>query len=193
MEASLDVSVPSLGGAVEALQRLHMSWEEYLRLPEKPKAEFVDGEVVVMAPVGEPHGEATVRLAARLLASLPDLRVMTEVGLHLPRNRLRAPDLMVVERAATGRWVTDAPVLVVEVLSPSTRAEDTIRKSGEYAEGGVGQYWVVDPDLRTIDVYANADGAWQPLAHVDAASPTAYIEVPPHGVVPVDLPEILGA
>ena len=44
-----------------ALERLHMSWEEYLRLPDQPKAEWVDGEVVVlMSPVGYDHGGVVI-------------------------------------------------------------------------------------------------------------------------------------
>ena len=90
------------------------------------------------------------------------------------------------------KWVTEPPVLVIEVLSPSTRAEDTIRKSMEYAEGGIGQYWIVDPDLRAIDVLINADGSWDVLAHLDDTHPTAEIGVPGQGTVPLDLAGILG-
>lgn len=99
---------------------------------------------------------------------------------------------MVLERRPSGAWVTDPPVLVAEVLSPSTRREDLVRKSGEYAEGGVGQYWVLHPDARTLDVYANSDGAWaERLLHLDAASPPGEVVVGEHGVVPVVIGELL--
>ncbi|WP_367992328.1 Uma2 family endonuclease [Nocardioides eburneus] len=176
---------------METLQHLRMSWEEYLQLPEKPKAEWVDGEVVVSPPVGQPHGVSTLRLGARLLECLPGLVVMTEVGVRLPRNRVRAPDLMVVEHRTDERFVTDPPVLVVEVLSPSTRSEDTIRKSMEYAAGGVGQYWILDPELRALDIHANRDGAWQPLLHLDEARPIGEVTVAGH-VVSLDLGDVLG-
>jgi len=183
----MSVTEPGLQG----LQRLRMSWEEYLSLPERPKAEWVDGEVVVSPPVSPDHGLGAVRLAVALTEALPGLFVMTEVGLRLPRNRLRAPDLMVTTTRPGGPSVTESPVLVVEVLSPSTRGEDTVRKSGEYAEGGVGQYWVVDPDHRSVDVYVHASGGWDLLLHLDETHPVGEVAVGDHGVVPLDLATLL--
>lgn len=175
----------------EPLRRVRMSWEEFLELPEQPRAEWVDGEVVInVAPVCFDHGDAVGRLFRLLIPLFPERFLVTEVGLWLPRNRLRAPDLMVVaERPAEG-WVREAPLLVVEVLSRSTRAEDTIRKSIDYARGGVGQYWVVDPELHAIDVWRLADGEWEQLARLDDAHPTAEVELA--GVrVPLDIASIL--
>ena len=175
----------------EPLRRVRMSWEEYLALPEQPKAEWVDGEAVIMnAPVLFDHGDCVAQLVVLLVPLFPDRYLVPEVFLHLPRNRVRAPDLMLVhDRPADGQ-VREAPALVVEVLSPSTRSEDTIRKSMEYAEGGVGQYWVVDPELRAIDVWRNVDGEWELLARVDDAHPTAGVELA--GVtVPIDLRQLL--
>lgn len=177
---------------LEGIRRLRMSWEEYLELPEWPRTEWVDGEVLVMPPVQGPHGSAVVRLGALLRHHLPGLEIGTEVGVHLPRNRLRGPDLVVVDQMPGSGWITSTPILVVEVLSRSTRSEDTVRKSMEYAEGGIGQYWIVDPDLRAIDVLVNADGAWDVLAHLDDSHPTAEIVVGAHGTVPLSLTEVLG-
>lgn len=173
--------------AEEGLQLSRMSWEDYLLLPEKPKAEWVDGEVVVSPPVGFDHGDAVGELLVRLRGSLPGLHAVTEVGVHLPRNRLRAPDLMVVTRRPEGRWVTDAPVLVVEVLSPSTRSEDTMRKAPEYLAAGIGQFWVVDPEARSIDVFEAVEGEWRRLLRLDAAMPAGEVDVAGHGTVPLDL------
>ncbi len=175
----------------EPLRRVRMSWEEFLALPHPPKAEWVNGEAVIdVAPVVFPHGDAVGRLLLLLGPLFPDHFLVTEVGLWLPRNRLRAPDVMMVADRPEGDWVTAAPVLVAEVVSPSTRSEDTVRKSMEYAAGGVGQYWVVDPDLRAIDVWRNVDGEWDLLARVDDDHPTAEVQLA--GVtVPIVLRQIL--
>lgn len=175
----------------EPLRRVRMSWEEFLELPHPPKAEWVNGEVViVMAPVVFDHGDAVTQLTLLLAPRFPEHYLVPEVYLHLPRNRVRAPDLMLVrERPADGH-VREAPLLVIEVLSPSTRSEDTIRKSMEYAAGGAGQYWVVDPDLRAIDVWRNAEGEWELVVRLDEAHPTAEVELA--GVtVPIDIRQIL--
>lgn len=174
-----------------ALQRFRMSWEEYLELPEKPRAEWVDGEVVVTPPVSADHGLATARLTIVLGSALPQLSLMTEVGVKLPRNRLRAPDLMATEVRPEGTWVTEPPVLVVEVLSRSTRSEDTVRKSAEYAEGGIGQYWLLDPELRALDVFTNTEGGWDLLLHLDDGIPVGEVVVGEHGTVRLDVRELL--
>jgi len=127
---------------------------------------------------------------AALVVPYPDLYVVPEVFLVLPRNRVRLPDLMLVETRPPDGWVREPPLLVLEVLSPSTRSEDTIRKSREYAEGGAHQYWVVDPELRSIDVWRNVDGDGEPLARLDAAHPTAEVELA-GVVVPLDLRQVL--
>ena len=175
------------------LQRLRMSWEKYLELPDDIRAEWVDGEVVVSPRPNVDHGVGTMRLGILLSEALSDLLVIPESGVWLPRNRLRGPDVMVVERwpESDEKWVTEAPVLVVEVLSPATRSEDTVRKSAEYAEGGVGQYWLLDPDLRCLDVYANVDGGWDLLLHLDDDHPTGDVVVGDHGSVAVDLTTLL--
>lgn len=177
----------------EPLRRVRMSWDEYVALPDWPRAEWVDGEVVLlMAPPVFDHGAAQAQLAALLVPLLPDCHLAAEAYLVLPRNRVRLPDLMLVgERPADG-WVRTAPLLVVEVLSPSTRSEDTIRKSMEYAEGGVGQYWVVDPELRAIDVWRNVDGEWDLLARVDDDHPTTEVQLA-GATVPLELGQILRA
>jgi Uma2 family endonuclease len=168
-----------------------MAWEEYLELPEKPKAEWVDGEVVVTPPVSVDHGFAVLGLGSVLRSALPGLSVVTEVGVRLPRNRLRAPDLMVVDGWPEQKWVTVPPVLVVEVFSPSTRSEDTIRKSVDYLKGGIGQYWILDPELRALDVFANVDEGWERVLHLDDQHPSGDAAVGEHGTVHVDLRELL--
>lgn len=175
----------------EPLRRVRMSWEEFLALPPKPKNEWVDGEVVIMmAPVSFDHGNGAAALIALVRPLFPARHLVTEVGLWLPRNRLRAPDLMLVAEPPEGDFVTDPPLMVAEVLSPSTRSEDMVRKSTEYAEGGVGQYWIVDPELRAIDVMRNVDGAWDVVAHLDDDHPAAEVEL--DGVtMPLDLRAIL--
>ena len=178
--------------AEEGLLRLRMSWEEYLAYPSE-RAEWVDGEVVVSPVPSQRHGVVHAKLAHLLIDALPDLVVVVESGVWLPRNRLRGPDVMVLTELRTTTWAETAPVLVVEILSPSTRTEDTVRKAPEYAEAGVGQFWVVDPDHRSIDVFTNVEGRWEPLLHLDQLHPTGTVQVGEHGVVPLDLAQVIPA
>ncbi|MFT4009240.1 MAG: Uma2 family endonuclease [Nocardioidaceae bacterium] len=176
---------------MSSLQYVPMSYDQWQQLPEKPKAEWVDGVAVIGVPPVFDHGYVQTALSVALITAFPSLRVVTEVFVVLPHNRVRIPDISVVDHRPEGGMITDPPVLVVEVLSPSTRGEDTIRKSTEYAGAGIGQYWIVDPDLRSLDIYRNVDGGWEPLARLDDHSPTATVEVEHHGTVDLDLATLL--
>lgn len=174
------------------LRRVQMSWDEYLALPDQPRAEWVDGEAVIRMAPGLHHGSAAVELAIRLGPLFPDCFLVSETSLRLPRNRVRLPDLMLVRNRTSDEYdfVSEAPELVVEVLSRATRTEDTVVKSAEYADAGIGQYWIVDPTLRTIDAMRNVEGSWELIAHLDDEQPTGQVEL--DGVrVPLDLNAIL--
>jgi Uma2 family endonuclease len=54
----------------------------------------------------------------------------------------------------------DPPDWVCEVVSPSTAVIDRSRKMRIYARAGIGHLWIVDPLLRTLEVYALEDGRW---------------------------------
>lgn len=174
------------------VRRVPMTWDEYLELPDKPKAEWVDGTAVI-SPTFESltHGAAVVKVAAALMDALPDLHVLGRCGVVLPDNRLRTPDLTVVRSLDTGDWVEQVPVLVVEVLSKSSWSEDMVVKSVEYVRAGVGQYWTVDPDDRNLEVDENVDGLWRSLLRLDDAHPVGAVSVGAHGVVHLDLNDIL--
>lgn len=176
----------------EPLRRVRMSWDEYLQLPEQPRAEWVNGEAVIMnAPPLFDHGRAVMRLGALLVPLFPSHEVVTEVYLKLPRNRVRLPDVMLVADRPEDGWVAEPPLMVAEVLSWSTRSEDTVRKSMEYAHGGIGQYWLVDPELRRIDVLRNISGEWEFAAKLDEEHPAAEVELADVRV-PIDLRQVLG-
>ncbi|GAA1540466.1 Uma2 family endonuclease [Nocardioides humi] len=188
------MSVALAGDHVETLQRIPMSYEEYQALPEHPRAEWVDGIVVFMSPLGArpEHQQAARRLANLIEDALAGLEVIESVGIALPRNRERLPDVAAFGAPVrTELPVVETPILVAEVLSPSTRREDLIRKGPEYAEAGIAQYWVVDLDARTIEVQENVDGRWELLATIDDGNPTADVQVGEHGTVTVDLAAVL--
>ncbi|MDW7983091.1 MAG: Uma2 family endonuclease [Acidobacteriota bacterium] len=75
------------------------------------------------------------------------------------------PDLVVVLRAHGERiretHVEGAPDVVVEVLSASTAKADRGDKRQDYERAGVGEYWVVDPETATVEVYVLEGGVFQ--------------------------------
>lgn len=142
------------------------TYSEYARLPDDGnRYEVIDGEVLV-TPAPTPHHQKVI---ARLLVALLDNVegqdlgwVFQDVDLLFVTGQFLRPDLLVVpagQRAGiTDRGVEVAPALVVEVLSPSSRTIDHVKKPRRYLEFGVPAYWVVDPFEGAVWMWDAAGG-----------------------------------
>jgi hypothetical protein len=76
-----------------------------------------------------------------------------------PRTPVLPPDLLVARRTdTTERNLPMAPVLAIEVLSPSTRLIDLNLKRARYEAAGCSAYWVVDPELPALTAWEQRDG-----------------------------------
>jgi len=170
-----------------------MSRRAFEALPERPRAEWAEGKAyIMMAPVAFEHGHSTVKLIALLVNCLTGVDVVTEVGYRMADSD-RGPDIAVVPAGtASGTWITEPPLLIVEIVSPSTRSQDYVTKSAEYGKAGVGQYWIVDPQVRVVTILVNdGKGGWDLAQELNPDNPTATIEIPNHGIVNLALDAIV--
>ena len=124
--------------------------------------ELVDDLLLVSAAPSERHQVLAGNLFLLLsLAAPPTMRVLTApVDVRLTPTRQLQPDLLVRSGRHLGRPRTDVPLLVVEVLSPSTRRHDLALKRQAYAEGGVPSYWICDPDEPSVTVLELREGVY---------------------------------
>lgn len=127
------------------------------RMPDDGRRyELLDGTLVVSARPGTPHQLAATRLAALLTNSCPDgLYVIAEPAVQLSATTEFDPDIVVVGEDQIGAAkVTEPPVLIVEVRSPSTALIDLNRKKAAYERFGVPSYWIVVPHPAAPEVIA---------------------------------------
>jgi Uma2 family endonuclease len=120
------------------------------------KYEILDGILLVSPAPGPRHQRAILRLAMIINDRCPsDHEVFLSPLDWRPDSRTNLqPDLLVVAKDRIGeKNIIQNPAIVVEVLSPSSRRYDRLLKFGRYAEAGIGQYWIVDPDRPSIEVY----------------------------------------
>lgn len=185
------MSIQGVRMPIEALERRRMSLEDYLALPEDVRAEYVDGVAIVSPPGSMPHNEIGLRFTMLLRAALSGVHMGFEMGLHLPDGSRRIPDVAVVDRLEDTLFTRQIPHLVVEVLSPTTRSEDTIRKSVAYQRAGIGQYWIVDRESGSLVAYGNSGRAWDVLLELDHSHPRGEVAVGEFGAVVLDLDEVL--
>jgi Uma2 family endonuclease len=106
----------------------------------------------------------------------------------LSEHDVLEPDLLLVlneHKDFLQDWVRGAPDLVIEVLSPTTEARDRGIKLKAYARYGVGEYWIVDPVTRVIELYRlTAEGFH--LAATCATGKTVETPMLPGFSLPVD-------
>lgn len=137
-----------------------MSWEEYTRLGDDVRAEYIDGRAVMAPSPTRRHQDAARRVAQALDAVVPAThRVTLAWSWRVGRDEF-VPDVMVHPQTDEDIRFTGLPALVVEVLS-SNRGDDLVRKTVKYAAAGLPHYWILDPRDRVLDAYALLDGAFE--------------------------------
>ena len=128
--------------------------------------ELVDGFPVMMAPATEAHGELAAALAIQIGTRLkPPCRVISEAGIVIAH---RSDTYYIADLAVTcaprepGRRMVVEPVLVVEVLSPSTSQVDRWRKVADYrALPSVREILVIFSDERRVELQRRGADGWR--------------------------------
>lgn len=157
--------------------------EERDALPDDGRRhELVDGMLVMTPAPGFSHQGVVGELHLVLRAACPaDGGLVVMLGpfdVTLAVDTVVEPDLLVARRDDfTAKDLPTAPLLAVEVLSPSTRRYDLTLKRALYEAAGCPSYWVVDPVKCTFAAWQLIDGTYVEVASV-ADEETARLELP---------------
>jgi Uma2 family endonuclease len=146
-------------------ESLRFTYEDYVLLPEDRRYEVIDGELY-LTPAPTPFHQLVKSRIERLLqdhVESAELGIVLDApcDVVLSRFDVLQPDIFFVSagrRSVIGeKFISEAPDLVVEVLSPGTRKRDRIFKAKRYARFGVREMWIADPDKKTIEVFVNTE------------------------------------
>ena len=147
------------------------SYEDLLELPEHLVGEIIGGELHTHPRPAPRHTRAYSALGYWVggpfdggIGGPSGWWILDEPELHLGGDVL-VPDLAGWRRERMPElpeiaWFELAPDWVCEILSPATARTDRILKMPLYARQAVQHLWLVDPDLRTLEVYTLRDGHW---------------------------------
>ena len=139
-----------------------MTYDEYCLLPEdRNQYELFDGELVMTPSPSARHQEIVTELANALSnfvkkESLGKVYV-APLDIIFTEYTVLQPDILFVSQERVNTIVREriegAPDLVVEVLSPSTFHKDLRKKMAVYSQFGVQEYWIVDPEVQSMELY----------------------------------------
>ena len=145
------------------------SYADFLTWDESERWEIIDGVPYMQATPSRAHQEILGELLRQFANFLKDKPCKVYpapfcVRLDTQKNnedvkKVVEPDITIVcnNSKLDKAGCKGAPDMVIEILSPSTRRHDKIRKFNLYEKSGVKEYWLVDPDEKIVTVFTLQD------------------------------------
>ena len=136
--------------------------EDYYTLPDDKRMELIEGKLYDMAAPSFVHQHLLGRLFTQISRYIEGkggdcLPMMAPIDVRLDRDdrTMVQPDLLILcDRSKICRWgIMGAPDFCLEIVSETTRRKDYTKKLQKYVDAGVREYWILDPERRTLVTY----------------------------------------
>lgn len=160
--------------------------EQYLAITDQSRrlVEYVDGTIEVLPMPSDRHQVISQTLFLALHAYIHPrggIVLYAPLRLRIRDGKFREPDLVLVQRRDDPRrqpryWV--GADLVVEIVSPDDPERDTVVKRADYAEAGIPEYWIVEPDTERVIVLALRDGRYHEAGVYQQSEPVRSVLLP---------------
>ena len=144
-------------------KRKKYTYEDYAALPEGAPYQLIGGELIIL-PAPTPYHQ---KVCGKISYFLRDHVYKEKLGevfdapidVFFEETETYQPDIIFISKERVGivgeKRIEGAPDLVIEVISPATAYYDLRKKFRVYERHGVKEYWIVDPEEKSIEVYIN--------------------------------------
>ena len=182
--------------AIAELFPMQGDWteEEYLALDTNRLIELSDGKLETLPMPSDFHQLISGRLFAALFAFVTAKRLgqvrYAPLRVRLGPGKFREPDLVFVAAAhddRRGKQYWQPPDLVVEVISPDDPRRDRVVKRREYAQAGIPEYWLIDPEAATVEVHLLQGQGYKLAETLQSGDELTSAQVPGWGLVVAEL------
>lgn len=152
----------SVAMASALVQEKSYTIDDIYSLPEGRRAELIDGQIYYMSPPARKHQRIIGEIFAVIREYINTHNGPCEVDISpfavfLDKDDANyvEPDISVIcdPNKLTDKGCFGAPDWIIEIVSPSSRRMDYFTKLFKYRAAGVREYWIVDPDKKSIIVY----------------------------------------
>ncbi|MBI1735450.1 MAG: Uma2 family endonuclease [Candidatus Rokubacteria bacterium] len=147
------------------------------------RLELINGEIVEMSPIGPRHAACVASLTKVLVIKIGERGVVwAQNPVTVPRHSKPQPDVAVLRARSyrDGHPEPDDVFLLIEVAETSL-AYDRGVKRDLYARAGIAEYWIVDTDAETVEVFrrpaAGGYGETRRMTRDDTIAPSAFPDV----------------
>lgn len=176
---------------VQPVEKESYTFADYLTWDENDRYEIIYGDAVMMSPPLRIHQKVSAEIFKQISSFLEDkpcevyyapfgVRLFEQDG-DSPDDvdTVVEPDISVVcdHSKLDDYGCKGAPDMVIEILSPSTLRHDRIVKLDLYQRAGVREYWIADPQNRSIEVYLRDENDRLKPQEVYTAKDTAKVTV----------------
>jgi Uma2 family endonuclease len=149
--------------------------DDLLAMPDDGnRYEIINGELIVTpAPLAR-HQRVLLRLTLLLHSYLAEHGggelFIAPLDIVLGPNDVVEPDLLIIASEqgrvrGTENFFDGPPVLVIEIISPSSQRTDLVKKMALYARSGVPEYWTVDPQRQELTIRVLTTGTYVSAVH----------------------------
>ena len=147
------------------------TYDDYCTWDDSERWELIDGIPYAMAPPAPSYFHQSISSnihvqIGQFLRGKPCKIFSAPFDVRLnyksKNNTVVQPDLVVIcdKSKLDDKGCLGAPDMVVEIMSPSTISRDVFEKYGLYLKAGVREYWLVDPDAKTVITHILNDGVY---------------------------------
>lgn len=153
--------------------KIRFTYEDYKSLPESEtkRYELLERELIMVPSPSWLH-QTILKQLFRILDDYVTDHGLGEarfapLDVILSEETALQPDIIFILKGRVEiiaeEGVQGAPDLVIEILSPATAERDRTYKKTLYARYGVREYWLVDPDEKTVEVMGLGKGGFEPV------------------------------
>jgi Uma2 family endonuclease len=155
---------PRSAPAASVLPRRRFTQDEYFAMAEagifdsEEAVELINGHVVEMSPENDPHRVAIMKTSQAFSVALNEKNyaVQTQSTLPLDEVNVPEPDLAVLRGSPDDVLEEEPEVVLVLEIADTSLERDRSAKQALYAQQGIAEYWILNLQARTLEVY------WEP-------------------------------